>query len=534
MGARYDVVIVGAGHNGLVAAGYLAKAGKSVLVLEGRENVGGTATTEEIEPGFRASVCFDTADAFHPSITKDLALRRHGLELLPGGGGVCVPSAGHGWLATDAKGRLRSGGVEISKRDGKALRSFERFVRRVASTLEPLYTSPLPDLDTLDTGDKLDLLRIGWRLRRLGRADMQEAMRLLPMPIRDVVEERFDNELLRAAVAGRGISGSWLGPYSAGSTFNLVHHLIGNGKVLGGPTFVRGGGGALTAALAAAARDAGAEIRTSATVRQITAELGRVTGVVDDDGDSFEGGVVLSNADPKRTFLGLVDPTILAPEFVTAVRNIRSRPGVGIVAFALDGLPRFAANGGGAGIDEAALRGYLQVGSSVENLERSFDAAKYGGIPEHPYVRLTIPSLTDASLAPDGKHVAVAWVQTVPYELTHGSWEEGREALGDAAVAAIEELAPGFASLVRQRLVVGPADIEARFGATGGCLYHAELSLDQALYLRPLPGWARYRTPLEGLYLCGSGTHGGGGLNGLPGHNAALQVLDDLKNRRGR
>ncbi len=528
MAGRYDVIVIGAGHNGLAAAAYLAKAGYSVLVVERNAHLGGTAVTDEFAPGFRASACFQSAETLHPQVVKDLQLPGHGLELLPAGD-VFVPGGDNQWLLFTSGGEVHAGGEAMAAVDRLAYADFEKFLKRVVGTLVPVYTAPLPDLDDLGAGDKLDLLRIGWRLRRLGRADMQEAMRVLPMPVRDVVQERFASPLLCAAISGSSLTGSWFGPFSAGSMFNLVHQRIADGRrVVAGPVFARGGMGALGEALGAAARAAGAELRTGAEVRAIGDDLGRATGVVLADGEVVEAGTVLSGIDPRTTLLSLAEPQAFDPEFTRTAANIRARAAVAVVMFALGELPRLRDELAGLPDAASVLGGRIQIGPSIEYLEQAFDAGRHGGLPERPFVQLTIPSLRDPALAPEGKHVATAWVQTVPRHLDADDWEQGRERLADAVGSVIDGVLPGFTGLVESRSVTAPPDIEQRFGLAGGCLYHADVSLDQSLYLRPMAGWSQYRTPLRGLYLCGAGTHGGGGITGLAGRNAAHQVLGDL------
>lgn len=516
MSGRYDVVVVGAGHNGLVAAAYLARAGKSVVVLERGSTVGGTASTIEPAPGFRASACFQSAETFSPTVSRELRLAAHGLEL-SAPRGMAVAAADRRWLLFDGNGRLAGNGSDpIAAADRVALADLERLVGRIVGALAPLYRAALPELEALGAGDILDLLRVGWRLRRLGRRDMREAMRFLPMSMRDVVEERFESELLAAAIAGLGLQGGWVGPYAAGTAFVALHHQMQNPRaLLAGPVFVKGGLGRLSEALSLSAQAAGVEVRTEAEVARIDADAGRSQGLTLETGEHIEASIVVSDADPRRTLLSLVDPGQLAPEFITAVSNVRARGGVGVVSFALDAMPD--SPGGPA---EALLAGRVQIGASVVEQERAFDAMQLGGLAARPFLQLTFPSLADPDMAPDGKHVATAWVLGVP---------DDADSLDDSVAAAIETVLPGFTSRVVGSVVATPNDIEERYGATNGCLFDVDVSLDQALFLRPLPGWYRYRTPLRGLYLCGSGTHAGGGISGLPGRNAARRIIDDLK-----
>jgi len=524
---RYDAVIVGGGPNGLVAAAYLARAGRSVLVLERRPVVGGSAVTEELAPGFAAPLAFADAGTFDPGIVAELELAKHGLELLPPTG-VLVPRADGPPLFLPPP----SGGDPIrpaadavaaeSPADAEALVELDRFLRRFADALAPVLGAPLPALEPSGLGGYLELLRPGWRLRRLGERDLAEAMRFLPMPVADVVEERFESPALRAAVAAGGLTGSWLGPRSPGSALNLLLHRCGLTRgALGFPRYPRGGAGGLAEALSAAARAAGAEVVTGTEVSRILVEEGKVAGVELADDGEVHAPVVISCLDPKTTFLRLVEPSHLEPSLLRAVTNLRARGTVGVVHYALDRLPHFPGTPEGGG----ELAGRVLIGDTVDRLEQAFDDAKYGRVPERPLLDLTFPSIADPTLAPGEHHVLAAWVQYPPHRLREGSWEENRSKLGDAVDRLIEEHAPGFTGTVRHRRILTPADLEEHLGCTGGCLYHLEPALDQFLYLRPLPHWSRHTTPIHGLHLGGAGTHGGGGLTGLAGRNAARSVL---------
>jgi phytoene dehydrogenase-like protein len=420
-------------------------------------------------------------------------------------------------------------GALLSGADSVALREMERLVGRLVATLAPLYDAPLPELERLGAGDKFDLLKIGWRLRCLGRRDMQAALRMLPMSMRDFAEDHLDGAAVRALLAGLGSPGGCPGPYAAGTVFRALHDQMASPRPLfAGPVLPQGGMGTLGEALAAAARAAGAEVRTESEVDRIEIDGGEARGVTLTAGGHTEAGVVISDADPRRTLLTLVDAAELRPEVVSAAQGIRTRAGVALVSFALDGLPD-------AGPDTDALAGRIQIGASLPDIERAFDVAPAGALPERPLVQLLFPTVTDAGLAEDGKQVATAWVQAVPRQVGAGNgaagdgWDGGRETLARSVVAVIDEVLPGFSDRIVAHKVTAPPDFEERFGATNGCLFGADLSLDQALYLRPLPGWYGYRTPVRGLYLCGSGTHGGGGITGLAGRNAAQRVLADAK-----
>ncbi len=517
----YDVVIVGAGHNGLVCAAYLARAGRSVLVLERRETVGGCAVTEEFAPGFRCSATFAGVETFDPTIVQQLDLETHGLRLLPAGG-ILVPRPGKQALYLTPSSDQGTGGIPAA--DVAAFTELDGFVRRLGDALLPILGKPLPDLEPSGLGGILDLLGTGWLLRRMGARDLTEAMRFLPMPIADVVDERFESAALKAAIGAGGITGSWLGPRSPGSALNLLQHRLGHCRgALGFPRPALGGTGALTDALRQAAEAAGVTLRTEAEVERVLLKKGAVTGVALASGEEIAASAVISNADPRTTLFNLVGPVHLEPSFVLATRNIRSRGTVAIVRFALDALPAFA----GVPDDPAHLAGRIQIGASLDELEQAFDDTKYGRLPRRPYLDLTIPTIADSDLAPDGQHVMSAWVQFPPYDLREKSWDEARDDLGTVVEQRIEELAPGFSDRILARDVLTPLDLERRFGMSGGCLYHAEPALDQFLYMRPMPSWSQHRMPIESLYLCGAGTHGGGPLSGLAGRNAARAILSD-------
>ncbi len=516
---RYDVAVVGAGLNGLVTAAYLARAGRSVLVAERRAALGGAVGTEEIAPGFKVSSTYASAENFHPSIQKDLKLAEHGLKLLPAKGSAFLPGKNGDSLT------IRGAAEGVPSDDAAAFAGLDAFLGRVAGALEPALTKPLPEVAPRGFSDVLGLLTLGWRLRGLGKREMPEAMRYLPMPVKDVLDDHFASEPLKALVAGPALRASYLAPRSAGSAFQLLLERPGwSAGLLRPPVFVEGGLGALADAIAAAVRAAGAEIRTECAVERVVHdEDGVAAGVVLASGEEVAATRVVSNADPRRTLLELADPRWLDPEVAFAVRNIRARGTVALVHLALGELPSFAGADG-----EAALAGRIQVGSTLDEIEQAFDPVKYGEVPERPFLEITVPSLTDPGLAPEGKHVMQVWAQWVPYHLAEGSWDERRDELGEKIVARIAEVAPGIAEIIEHRQVLTPKDLEDRYGMTGGSLYHVEPALDQSLYLRPMAGWYQYRTPIENLYLCGPGTHPGGGVTGLPGKNAATRVLADF------
>jgi phytoene dehydrogenase-like protein len=526
-----DVVVIGGGPNGLVAACSLARSGFRPVVLERRDVVGGIAVTEEFAPGFRCSSVLHAAGPFLPSIARDLDLERHGLSLIRTEVRVFAPAReGPGILLYGDADRTARELERISPHDARGFLDLHGSLGRIGAVLAPLLTATPPSIDDPSFGEVWEMLGAGRRFRRLPRRDAFRLLRWGPMAVADLVSEFFETELLRAAIAARGISGAFLGPWSAGSSLAILIQTASDSHAAGTATFVRGGMGGLTAALAAAARSLGAEIRTGATVARVAVKNGQATGVVLSTGEEVPARAVVSNADPQRTFLSLVDPIDLDPEFLQRVRNYRSTGCLAKVHLALSELPSFPGLPEGGG--RAALSGRIHVGPDLDYLEKAFDAAKYGDFSPHPWCDITIPTLTDASLAPAGKHVMSIAAQYAPYGRTGGGWDaKSREALGDAVVAAVAAYAPGLPGLVEHRQVLTPADLEEGWGLTRGHIFHGEQVLDQLFTMRPLLGWAQYRTPIRGLYLCGSGTHPGGGVTGAPGANAGREVARDLGGR---
>ncbi len=406
-------------------------------------------------------------------------------------------------------------------RCGPALSALDAFLGRLGAAIEPVLTAPLPAAEPRGLGDAVDLFRLGWRLRRMGADDVHEALRFLPMNVADVLDERLKGDTLKAALATEALRAAWLGPRSPGSAFGLAHHRPAWRRgLLAPPVTAVGGPGSLTSALAAAASASGATVRTGALVTRVLVDRYGVRGVVVNDDEEIDAKVIASSLDPRRSLLTLPEPGWLDPEFVRAVRGIRGRGTVAVARVALDALPEFP------GTSDTPSR--VIFGASLDVLERSFDANKYGRMPEELSIDAYLPSADDDTLAPAGNHVMLLWVQFVPHALRDGTWDQHCARLWDAIAATIERDSPGFTSRVLHYDLSTPADLERRFGATQGCLYHAELALDQVLYMRPVPGWYGYRMPIRGLYLCGSGTHGGGGVTGLAGRNAATQMLSDF------
>lgn len=529
MAEKKDVVVVGGGPNGLVAACYLAKAGLKTVVLERRPVVGGIAVTEEFAPGFKVSSVLHTAGPFLPSIARDLGLDRHGLSTIETEARVFAPALDGPSITLYADARKTAAGLErLSAHDAKGYLAFQDSLSRIGRLLEPFLTMTPPSIDDPSLSEMWQLLGVGRKFRALPKKDAFRLLRWGPMAVADLVAEFFETELLRAAIAARGIYGVFAGPWSAGTSLGILVGAALDGNAAGGATFVRGGLGGLTQALLSAARSLGVEVRTGAEVVRVATRDGVAVGAVLENGEEVLGRAVVSNADPKRTLLGMVDPVDLDPGFLQKIRNYRARGSVAKVHLALNGLPTFTAAKNGA---TAALSGRIHIGPDVDYLERAFDAAKYGDFSAAPYCDVTIPTLTDSSLAPSGKHVVSVVAQFAPTRLKEGDWKSRREALGDAVVETLAAYAPGLPGLVAHRQVLTPLDLEETYGLTGGQVFHGEIALDQVFTMRPLLGWAQYRTPLSGLYLCGSGTHPGGGVTGAPGANAAREVARDLRGR---
>ena len=517
-------IIIGAGHNGLVAAFYLAKAGHKPIVVERRSVPGGCAVTGEIAPGYRCPTLAHNTGPLRRSVVRDMQLTRR-VEFVEADPRLVALGPGHTAL-TFFRDRART--IEairgFSDRDASCYGAFCDTLEALGAFLAPILEITPPSLDDTSGGELWDLLKTGRRFRALGRSNAYRLLRWLPMPAADLVGEYFSNELLQAAVVSRGLLGMSAGPWSAGTGANLLLNAAVDAVPGGGTLTVKGGPGALTKALAAAAREAGAEIRVGAGVARIRVKNGVATGVVLDDGSELNATAVISNAHPKRTLLELVDPVELEPEFLHRLRNYRSTGCLAKVNLALNVLPTFP------GLSPPAdLQGRILVGPSVDYIERAFDHSKYGEISREPYLELAVPSLADPSLAPPGRHVMSVYVQFAPYRLAQGDWNSKRDTLADVVLRTLESYSPGITSAVEHRQVITPLDLEQDFGLTGGHIFHGEPALDQLFSMRPILGWAQYRTPVAGLYLCGAGTHPGGGITGGPGQNAAREILKDLK-----
>lgn len=531
MANAYDTIIIGGGHNGLITAFYLAKAGIKTLVLERRNQVGGAAITEEFHPGFRCSILAHSAGPLRPEIIRDMRLFRHGLKLDENDIAALAlsPDARHLTLYDDFRGNKSAQEIaKFSRKDAAQYVQFHAALQSVSRVTGKALALTPPEIASPSKSDLFGLLQLGRATRGLGKKNTYHLLRWGPMAVADLAAEFFETELLRAVIAARGIFGTSLGPWSAGSSLVLLLRAAANPNPAGGNFFAIGGIGAITQAMAAAGQQAGAEIRTGAEVIEIQIKNGAAQGVVLSTGEEIKGRAVVSSADPKRTFLKLTDPTLLSPTFTKRLQNYRMNGTVAKVNLALDELPSFKGLNG----NEEALRGRIQIGPEIDYLERAFDESKYGDFSRAPYLEIAIPSLTDPTLAPPGKHVMSIYMQYAPYKLKNGTWEEQRTALGDTVVKTLAQYASDLPGKILSHQIITPLDLEEQYSLTGGHIFHGELALDQVFTMRPFLDWARYRTPIENLYLCGSGTHPGIGLTGGSGANAAREILKDLKARR--
>jgi phytoene dehydrogenase-like protein len=518
-GERKRVVIIGAGHNGLVAACYLAKAGLAPLVLERRDVAGGVAVTEELHPGFLCPAILHSTGPLLPKIAVELELPRYGLSMIPSDVRVlALDPNGRSLRIYEDSARTAMDLSRISAHDGKSYTAFRSSFAALGRALGPVLSMTPPDVDDPGAADFLNLGRLGLNFRSLDRKDAYRLLRWGPMPVADLVAEWFETDLLRATFAAQGIFGAFAGPWSAGTSVGLLLQAAMDGHATGPGSVPRGGIGSITDALVKAASAAGATLRTSTPVAGIRVKDRRATGVLLANGDEITASAVISGADPKHTFLKLVDPAEMDPDFLMRIRNYRCAGSVAKVNLAVSALPRFP---------ETA--GRIHIGPDIDYLERAFDAAKYGEFSTAPYMDVAIPSLADPSLAPKGAHVLSVHVQYAPYQLTNGNWKSRREEFGDAVIRALSTYAPDLGDLILHRQVITPLDLEQTYGLTGGHIFHGEHALDQLFMFRPLIGWSQYRTPIKGLYLCGAGTHPGGGLTGAPGANASREVLKDLR-----
>lgn len=515
--SNYDAVVIGAGHNGLVCASYLAKSGRKVLVVEAAATAGGASATREFTPGYKVSSGAHLLTQLNPTVAKDLALDRHGLSLAASDLKTVA-------LAEDGQHITFNGAnlTGVSSEDQAAYAAFYQQNLKFARVLNGFFSKRPPTLVDRDWGDTLALLKLGWDVRTLGKNDMQDLLRIGLINIYDVANEHFNSDLLKAAVSMDGVLGSHMGPRSPNTVYGYLYRRLGDFYGMKGPAVVTGGMGALGAAFAAAAEAAGVEIRYNSAVTQVAMENCRAVGVVLADGETISARTIISNADPKTTLARLVGYPQLDAGFARRVDNYRARGVSAKLHLALEDLPQFS------GLDAANVGDRLLLAPTMDYIELAFNHAKYGEYSEAPALEINMPTVHDTSLAPAGKHVLSAIVQYAPYELKAG-WAAGREAFKQIAIDKLEAYAPGIKSLISASELSSPKDLEAEFGMTGGHWHHGELSLDQALLMRPMPGATQYATPVDGLYLCGAGAHPGGGVMGLAGHNAAKEVIKKEK-----
>jgi phytoene dehydrogenase-like protein len=528
MAETRDVIIVGGGHNGLVTAFYLAKAGFKPLVLERRAQVGGAAITEEFHPGFRCSTLAHNTGPLRADVARDLQLEKYGLKLTtPEANTVSLSADGRALVLYSDPKKAAQEIAQWSQKDATAYADFGTALGKIGKVIGEAFALTPPNIDRPSSGDLWGMLKTGRSIRNLGKKDLYRVLRWGPMAAADLVCEFFDTEPLRATIAARGIFGTFLGPWSAGSGLALLLRAAADPTPAGSVQFPSGGAGAITLAMASAAKEAGAEIRTGAEIAEIRVKDGVATGVVLASGEEISARAVVSNADPKRTLMRLVDPSHLSPDFVQKIKNYRSMGTVAKINLALLSLPEFTALKAKGNGD--LLKGRIQISPEIDYLERAFDESKYGNFSRNPYIEITFPSLSDPSLAPAGQHVMSIYMQYAPYKLKDGDWETQRKALGETVVKTIAQYAPNLPQAIVRHQIITPKDLEETYGLTGGHIFHGELALDQFFTMRPLLDWARYNTPIDRLYLCGSGTHPGTGLTGGSGANAAREIAKALK-----
>ena len=508
-----DFIVIGAGHNGLVCAAYLARSGRSVLVLESCDQVGGAAATREFAPGFKVSAGAHVLHMMPSDLIAELSLEKHGLKFAADSMGTVALSPDRAPFVVDAAGL-----AAVSARDAAAYVKYTAQMRRFAAALLPMLNSPPPRLGTDALKDKFALLRMGWQIRRLGRRDMRELLRIAGMNAYDLLEEHFETAELKGALGLDATLGTNFGPRTPGTVLSLLYRLACESGAGHRMLQAQGGMGALCTALAASARASGAVIRTGATVAKITVADDNAAGVLLSSGEEIKAGAVISGADPKTTFLSLLGAQHLDTGFVRRVTHLRNRGLTAKLHLALDRMPTFT------GVQNARGAGRLVIAPSLDHIERAYNHAKYGEFSSAPVLEITLPTASDATLAPAGKHVLSAVVQYAPYDLK-GGWAAARQRFADLAIQSIDRHAPGLAASIVAQQLLTPADIEREFKIAGGHWHHAEFAFDQFLMVRPVPGAAQYSTPLAGLFLCGAGSHPGGGVTGIAGRNAARRII---------
>lgn len=522
MPTKYDAIIIGGGHNGLTTAAYLGRAGRKVLVLERRHVLGGAAVTEEIFPGFKFSVCSYVVSLLRPEIIRELELAKHGLEILPLDGTFTpMPDGNYLWRTND-HGQTRREIARHSRLDAEAYDEYSQAMVEMGRFVKPIMAMTPPDPTRPGFAGLRDLAALGNRFRNLSTRDRYNQLQLMTMSAVDFLDQWFETDVLKATMSASGIIGTFLGVRSPGTAYVLLHHYMG--EIDGAYRswgFSRGGTGMVSESIASAARAAGVEIRTETPVAKIIVADGAATGVILENGDYLLADVVASSVDPRLTFLKMTGTEHLPDDFVEDITRYKFRGSSGKVNLALDALPNFKSLPG----EGAHLRGAISISPSIDYMERAYDDAKYGRFSRRPYMDIVIPSLTDPSVAPPGKHVMSCFVQYAPYHLAEGTWDDQREAFGDTVIETIAEHAPNIKDIILHRQVVTPLDLEREWGLSEGNIFQGELTLEQLFFLRPAPGWASYRTPIRNLFMCGSATHPGGGIMAAPGRNAAMAIL---------
>ena len=527
MSVDSDVIVIGGGHNGLVAAAWLAKAGRKVLLLERRATVGGAAATEELFPGFHFNTGAPDAGLLLPPVSEELDLQAHGLEFIENPVAAFAPlSDGAALTLWRDPERTSFEIAALSAKDARAFLPFQRQNEHFSNMLAHFASLRPPTVKNNSFGLLAGWGRLALRVRGLGRRDMMELLRVAPMSAYQYLNEHFESQVLKGLLASVSVTGLMQGPHASGTAFMLLYQQLGgpNGGYRSSQV-VRGGVGQLSAAMARAAQAHGADIKTSATVQSILSEDGRVLGVRLESGEEIRAKAVLSNADPRTTFLGLLGAPQLEPRFSRRLRSLKLRGSTASLHLALSGLPEFPEVNG----DTQRLGGAIVICPSLDYAEHAYDDAKYGRISNPPILEARIPSLLDPNLAPSGSHTLSIIFRYAPYNLQEGDWDSQREKLGDSAVETLAQHAPGLKSLILGRQVITPLDYERDYGLSEGSIMHGAMGLDQLLLMRPVPGFIGYRSPVDGLYLCGAGAHPGGGVTGAPGLNAARQAHAEMR-----
>jgi phytoene dehydrogenase-like protein len=530
----YHAIVIGGGHNGLVAAAYLARAGARVVVCEARNKTGGAAATDQPWPDlpeFKVTTLSYVMSLMPDTIVRDLALERHGYRVHPVGPYVVPFRDGRVMIEYEDVSKNRDEFARFSRKDADAIDRWDAWIGGLAAVLGPLLMSTPPQIGSKRPGDLIEQLRLAWRYRGLDVRTVGDVTRLMTMSIADLLDRFFESEEVRAVMSINGLIGTWAGPYEAGTGYVMAHHSIGDvgDGTLGSWGVPEGGMGAVAAAIERSARSLGAEVRTNARVERVLVANGRATGVVLENGDELHAPIVVTACHPQITFLRQLARSELPEEFVRDIEHWSSRSGVVKINLAVSRLPVLAADP-----DWKDFSGGFEIAPSIDELERSFEEARAGTASTHPFSDGVIPTTLDPSLAPPGAHVISLFTQWVPHTWSREPHREELEAYADRVIQAYEDVAPGFRESILARQVIGPYDMEAEWGLIGGNIFHGELSADQLFHMRPVPGYADYRTPIAGLYQCSSATHGGGGVCGIPAYNCVREIRRDRKKRRGR